>query len=90
MHAHGSRDDGVAEAALTRSPLGFGTPSARDRQRGSILDRWESSEQARLVQNFPAPSLLLSACPVKWQCGRRVSRLADKRVGGSLLRDSSV
>jgi len=71
MHAHGSRDDGVAEAALTRSPLGFGTPSARDRQRGSILDRWESSEQARLVQNFPAPSLLLSACPVKWQCGRR-------------------
>jgi len=37
MDAHGSRDDGVAEAALARSPAGFGTPSARDQQRGSIL-----------------------------------------------------
>jgi len=37
MDAHGSRDDGVAEAALTRSPGGFGTPFARDQQRGSIL-----------------------------------------------------
>jgi len=38
MDAHGSRDDGVAEAALARSPVGFGTPSARDQQRGSILE----------------------------------------------------
>jgi len=40
MDAHGSRDDGVAEAALARPPAclpGFGTPSARDQQRGSIL-----------------------------------------------------
>jgi len=37
MDAHGSRGDGVTEAALARSPVEFGTPCARDQQRGSIL-----------------------------------------------------
>jgi len=37
MDAHGSRDDGVAEAALARSPAGIRHTVARDQQRGSIL-----------------------------------------------------
>src|SRR6476659_7926033 len=85
MDAHGSRDDGVTEAALTRSPAGVSAHRTRPINRAAaFLDRWESSEQAGLVQNFPGPSLLLSECPVKWQCGRRATPGGPRSGSGFL------
>jgi len=59
MDARGSRDDGVAEAALARLPGGFGTPSARDQQRGSILGPlgkfWTSRACSELSWAKPSP-----------------------------------
>jgi len=87
MDAHGSRDDGVTEAALTRSPAGVSAHRTRAiNSAAAFLDRWESSEQAGPVQNFPGPSLLLSACPVKWQCGRPVDWRRSRQAGCAAFR----
>jgi len=82
MDARGSRDDGVAEAALARLPGGFGTPSARDQQRGSILGPlgkfWTSRACSELPWAKPSPfrvsgqvAVRQASIPACWQACRR-------------------